>query len=371
VDEKLLELIFLSSIFLLLLAAGYIMPDVVRKEICFGVRIPYDQIDNLLIKNEKTRYKRRYLASCVVFALAVILIMWKVNLEWSFIAGLIILGIISYINYYISYKKMKKIKEDLGEADEKEYVVVDTNFRNNGKKVVVSPLWFLIPTGLSIIDFVIGGIIYNKLPEKIAIHWNASGAADGFAEKSFKAVFGIPANILVLTIILYIMYRLIKRAKQQINMKDSLNSIERSRRFRLAGSAYLAGMSAAISIIDTMNYVKALSIFDIPKGIYQAISILFIIIMLASALIMALFVGQGGSRLKVSHKDQRDIKGKDRNDDSFWKLGMFYFNPSDPSIMVEKRFGIGWTLNFGNMKAVIVFTLILAAIIAISILMQP
>ena len=38
--------------------------------------------------------------------------------------------------------------------------------------------------------------------------------------------------------------------------------------------------------------------------------------------------------------------------DARWKLGMFYFNPRDPSIIVEKRFGVGWTINFGNIWAV-------------------
>jgi uncharacterized membrane protein len=27
---------------------------------------------------------------------------------------------------------------------------------------------------------------------------------------------------------------------------------------------------------------------------------------------------------------------------------MFYVNPADPSILVEKRFGIGYTVNLGN-----------------------
>jgi uncharacterized membrane protein len=27
---------------------------------------------------------------------------------------------------------------------------------------------------------------------------------------------------------------------------------------------------------------------------------------------------------------------------------MFYFNKNDPSIFVEKRFGVGWTINFAH-----------------------
>lgn len=34
--------------------------------------------------------------------------------------------------------------------------------------------------------------------------------------------------------------------------------------------------------------------------------------------------------------------------DSYWKAGMFYYNPNDPAIFVAKRVGIGYTVNFAN-----------------------
>lgn len=37
-------------------------------------------------------------------------------------------------------------------------------------------------------------------------------------------------------------------------------------------------------------------------------------------------------------------KGKDEH----WVAGVFYYNPQDPALWVEKRFGIGWTLNFAR-----------------------
>ena len=39
----------------------------------------------------------------------------------------------------------------------------------------------------------------------------------------------------------------------------------------------------------------------------------------------------------------------DRERDACWKWGVFYFNPDDPSILVEKRSGLGYTLNFGTL----------------------
>jgi uncharacterized membrane protein len=43
----------------------------------------------------------------------------------------------------------------------------------------------------------------------------------------------------------------------------------------------------------------------------------------------------------------------DRNDDCYWKLGVFYFNREDPAILVPKRRGalgrgLGRTLNFAH-----------------------
>jgi len=37
-----------------------------------------------------------------------------------------------------------------------------------------------------------------------------------------------------------------------------------------------------------------------------------------------------------------------RADDRYWNAGVFYNNPDDPALFVPKRFGIGWTLNFGH-----------------------
>lgn len=31
----------------------------------------------------------------------------------------------------------------------------------------------------------------------------------------------------------------------------------------------------------------------------------------------------------------------DRDDDQYWKLGMFYFNKNDSTLFLEKRFGVG------------------------------
>ena len=44
-----------------------------------------------------------------------------------------------------------------------------------------------------------------------------------------------------------------------------------------------------------------------------------------------------------------------------------YVNRGDPSIMVERRFGFGYTVNFGNPRAVMLLGVFLAAVLGLTI----
>jgi uncharacterized membrane protein len=60
-----------------------------------------------------------------------------------------------------------------------------------------------------------------------------------------------------------------------------------------------------------------------------------------------------------------------RDDDRYWYGGFFYNNPDDPAVFVPRRYGMGWTVNFGNPKGKLFFvgTLLLPlAIVLLSIL---
>lgn len=50
-------------------------------------------------------------------------------------------------------------------------------------------------------------------------------------------------------------------------------------------------------------------------------------------------------------------------DPSLWRLRNLYFNPSDPSLFVPTRRGVGWTLNFGRPLAI----LLIAGVLTVGI----
>ena len=74
-------------------------------------------------------------------------------------------------------------------------------------------------------------------------------------------------------------------------------------------------------------------------------------------------LGQGGSRLATvqSSSTPSAVPVGDRTLDRYWKLGVFYFNPDDSAIFVEKRFGLGYSLNFARPTTWYIMALLLIA----------
>ena len=57
-------------------------------------------------------------------------------------------------------------------------------------------------------------------------------------------------------------------------------------------------------------------------------------------------------------------RNKVPSEEDYWKLGIFYYNPSDSRIFLPKRTGLGFTFNFA--KPISIF--IISAIIVLAVL---
>lgn len=57
----------------------------------------------------------------------------------------------------------------------------------------------------------------------------------------------------------------------------------------------------------------------------------------------------------------------------YWKWGMIYNNPNDPDIWVQKKVGLGWTLNYAHSKSYYItgaFFLITAAVVVFAMMID-
>jgi uncharacterized membrane protein len=82
-------------------------------------------------------------------------------------------------------------------------------------------------------------------------------------------------------------------------------------------------------------------------------------------LVVVVRTGQAGARL--DHAAPVAGPTTNRDDDQYWKGGLIYVNRRDSAVIVPRRFGVGWTLNFGNPWAWLVFVVIIGGAAALSV----
>ena len=97
---------------------------------------------------------------------------------------------------------------------------------------------------------------------------------------------------------------------------------------------------------------------------------LFVLLMcgLLIAAVLVLFWHPQRSRTKASTR-VGPTSTIFRDDDRYWS-GFFYNNPDDPALFVPKRYGLGWTLNFGHPRARL-FLITMLALLLVLVLVPP
>jgi uncharacterized membrane protein len=205
---------------------------------------------------------------------------------------------------------------------------------------------------------------WPQIPARLVLHWGAQGQPDRWAARSAGVVFFpliiAAAVLLAMTLILYGIAHWLRPI-----YAGGLQGARESR-FRRTISTLLLAVEYSIALLFSWVAIRPL----LPAS-YQrppaAIAILPGLIAVAMTGIL-MWLGQGGSRTPAAQglQSQSTKPVGDRTDDRFWKLGVFYFNRDDPSVMVEKRFGIGYTMNFAHPVAWAILLLLLLVPIAIT-----
>ena len=129
---------------------------------------------------------------------------------------------------------------------------------------------------------------------------------------------------------------------------------ESERRFKrgnyicLALSAYSFSILAlTLSTLPVWNRDGAYPGIDVGAGL-----LLLPLLITAPWIVWSFSAGQGGCRRAATifrRQTFLEAQAGDGTPDECWKLGgLIYFNPADPSFLVETRIGVGWDVNVGN-----------------------
>lgn len=338
------------------------MPFWTRKTVSFGVTIPRNAYDHPEIK----KMRKSYVLISSIFALFVTVAF----LVASFIgdeltAGilypmLIILYIVGNAFIYLPFfQKMRELKEAQPEWHTKSNIItVDTSFRKN--KLTYSNKWFILAFTISFTTIVVTLIGYDYLPNDIPTRYDFNGDILETVPKTYRSALLLPILQIYMTLLFLFINTVIKNAKQQVEHTEPETSLQRNITFRKRWSLFTIINGTGLIVLLTLLQLALM--IPINQQLVAMMLIIFITIVIIWALFLSFTTGQGGSRLKnttsgnLSHKDGHVIH---RDDDKHWKWGIFYVNRNDPSIFIEKRFGIGWTNNWGHPASWIIFLIII------------
>jgi uncharacterized membrane protein len=370
---EMISLAIIVLFILILFVIKLITPQIVRRELFFGVRIPTALLDDKRLLDFKKTYIKNYLSVCGFYTLSFCIVLIKIPNNAVLLTGIVIFFLLSAWLYYLTHRRVMEFKQanQVQILNRKQVVMVDTSFRNDQNKRILPPgLWFLIPLIIICLNLVTGYLVYDELPIIVPTHWNIQGEVDGGVFKTWGLVFFFPVVQIFITGFMFLLYRVGGWSKLQISTVNPEDSRERNRVFRFRWGANIIFLNILILLAISLLNLFVLQIVPINIVVLLFVQPLLIIFILLDILFMAVWSGQGGSRLNIQPGSSYIDNDSTLDDDEYWKGGLIYYNPRDPALFVEKRFGIAWGLNYGNINAYILIIFIVGALFLLGYLTE-
>jgi len=179
---------------------------------------------------------------------------------------------------------------------------------------------------------------WNQIPERFPVHWGVDGMPNGWSTRSPEGVYGPllfgAAIVIGIAVLSYAM-------SHSARGLPAASGRPADGVFAHRLSVVLLGVEFFVAAVLSM---VALLPFTGNPGV--ATLVILPVVILACALFLRGWLKQG----RVP--SQNIPEG--RAPDTCWKYGLFYFNPDDSALFVEKRIGIGYTVNFAHASAWII-----------------
>lgn len=336
----------------------YNVQSISSKNYFYGVFVRNIDLDEDYKNNINSSYKKsiNILFLIVVLTSILSIFLFKFNIAFIFTIEIILYSVFSIYflrKYYIKVITLKKdlLKNSNKDLEKIKYKTsIDTELVNRKCKLKKKfTILFSICLFFSVASSLYLVLNYNNLPDTIPTHWNLYGESDAFAEKSIKNVFFMSFIDISFVLLLSIMTIETIGAKSNINIKDIENNREKYIIYlnRIGYSSLITTLS--IQLLTTINPIFIIKDIDIPM--------IFILQALFIPIIVSFFIIYNYMKLdSILSKENTGLF----EDDEKWIYGFIYFNKEDPSTIVRKRFGSGWTINMGSTKGkLIIIVLIL------------
>ena len=324
-------------------ALQYLMPDLTRRDIFFSVTVAPEIRATPAAHAILASYRRGIV---IVTALALMLVIYATNRAMEIgTAGILMLQLLASNGFFV-YAHHQMMAHASAPSSTREASLAPQP-RIAGLGALLAGPYIMIACAA-----LLTRAHWSEIPDPMPVHWDLYGNPNGWMPKTWHT-FGLLIGVeTLLCVILTFSVIAMVYFSRQISATGARAREER--RFRWIGiAALVAGgyLSAALAFLP-LN----------PRATFAFGGITFFLAIMTVFSLELIRRGQGGVRLAPAGAGEVI---SDRTPDRNWIWGLFYYNPDDPALMVEKRFGIGWTLNFAH-RGAWVFIGLMVATLAVS-----
>lgn len=322
-------------------------PWLSRKNVLFGVIFANSSIWG---HAQAESIRRRYLigAASTAFTLLAILLFLPFFLtdgKWMFgfnSAMVALILIVSFL-FVLAHRQTRKLKQSMVPDAQLTTKKIVVDLGKSDQETVLSLKWVLLLIPVFIATLAVVWFGYPYMADSIPTHFGISGP-DRWASKSWQTVLSPVALELLLGVLILFTRRAPASVKGNPNAAPGYAQYRKMMNILLIVFCLLSEILFFLMVLSFITPVKPLWF-----TILSLVDLGFLIMMI-------LFY--------VRFVRSKHASGPILDDDGKWIWGLFYFNRSDPSIFVEKRVGIGFTVNMARPIAWIV----LVGIILIAVL---
>jgi len=189
---------------------------------------------------------------------------------------------------------------------------------DSGPDTVPRTLWLMIgPFVILLFTALFVNSRWDSIPATFPVHWGADGAADRWAVKGIRSVFG-PLGFGAELCGWFVL--------------SAFAAWWGARRSTLRAGIVQVTVAVQYLIATLFSFLGLLPVLRIPGWLVAVVAI-------APCPLLIWF---------MMNKAAEPTGAPEATSEENWKLGLFYYNPNDMALVVEKRVGFGYTFNFAN-----------------------
>ena len=342
-----------SALSALVLVLGLVLPSITSATVPFGVRVPAQHADDPTVARQTRSYRWRVLLGGIAAA-GIGVAIYALTGETLLLPLTVLLLVgVWYGCFFLAHHEIRAANAAGGWYEGlHQGIAVDTALRTDPPRFPW--LWLAPALIVTLATVVIGVILYPSMPETLAVHYGAMGVPDRLAAKSVGAAFSLVFVQLGATAVLVgIAAGIVFRSRCDIDPAHPVASARWHRQYMTLGAKALLGL---VAMIDLGMLGSSLLMWT---GTVTSLAALVVVLPILAGVVVAVVVLARNNRER--DKGEEDTGLTHRDDDKYWRGGLFYINREDHALWIPRRFGLGWTLNFGNPRA----AMLLAGVVAL------